>query len=187
MAPRRLLLAAVGLLALPAVALWNRAMRRRERPLPRDTDPAAEPVVVEHVRDWATYLRGFDAHHGPSGSPDPTVDPAAGDLRSGLATWVEHRCLRGYTIGAHVYVCPDAPRVVRVHQAGHAPAFGEVFEPLAAEERDDGGLPDEPLHTLDVMLPGAFPHTFLRRTDRRGLAGAYRAWFHDGRLERVHE
>lgn len=185
MSPRRALQAAVGLLALPVVVVWDRLITRREQSLSRADDPAAEPAVVEHERGWPRYLRGFDAHHGRGGTPDGT--PSNGDLVAGLARWAESGFLRGYTLGNHVYVCRDAPRPVRIHQAGHTPAFGEVFEPLAGERRPDGGLPDEPLHTLDVMLAGDFPHTFLRFTDRRGLAGAYRAWLHDGRIDRVRE
>lgn len=183
-ARRRWLLAAVGAVALPVVALWNRLLTWRTAPLP-EPEPRPDARVVEHVRGWRAYLRGFDAHHGPDGRPDRP--PREGDLVAGLARWAGSRFLRGYTIGNDVYVASDTPRKVRVHQAGHTPSFGEVFEPLAADSRDDGGLPDEPLLTLDVMLPGDVPHTFLRLTDRRGLAGAYRSWYRDGRLVRVRE
>lgn len=182
---RRSLLAAVGLVAVPVVTLWNRAMTWRESPLSRPADSEDDARVVEHVRDWRTYLRGVDVHFGPR--EDPQRSPADGDIATGLARWVGSRFLRGYTRGNHVYLCPATPRPVRVHQAGHTPAFGDVFEPLAAGYRDDGGLPDEPLWTFDVMLPGDFPHTFLRLTDRRGLTGAYEAWLRDGRIRRVRE
>lgn len=179
------LLVAAGALALPVVTLWNRLLVRREGSASRSAASSDDPKVIEHVRSWASYLRGFDAHHGPDGHPDRSPDD--GDIVAGLARWAGSRFLRGYTIGNHVYLCPATPRAVRVHQAGHTPAFGDVFEPLAGDYRGDGGLPDEPLRTLDVMLPGDFPHTFLRLTDRRGLAGAYRAWCHDGRIQRTSE
>lgn len=182
---QRWLLAAAGVVAVPVVALWNRVVTWRERPLPRPGVSSRDPRVVEHVRGWRTYLRGFDAHFGPDGHPDGSPDD--GDLVVGLARWAGSRFLRGYTLGNHVYLCPATPRTVRVHQAGHTPAFGGVFEPLVAESRDDDGLPDEPLRTFDVMLPGDFPHTFLRLTDRRGLGGAYRAWYLDGWIQRVPE
>lgn len=183
---RRWLLAAVGAIAVPVVALWNRLLVRRDRPLPPAGDSqSTDSDIVEHVRGWRAYLRGFDAHFGPDGHPDRP--PAGGDLVDGLARWTASRFLRGYTLGADVYVCPNTPLTVRVHQAGHTPAFGEAFEPLVGDYREDGGLPDEPLRTVDVMLPGDFPHTFLRLTDRRGLAEAYRAWCRDGRIRRVRE
>lgn len=183
--PQRWLLAAAGAVAVPIISLWNGLMSRRERPLTQPDTPLPEPRVVEHVRGWRSYLRGFDAHFGPDGHPGRS--PEDGDLVAGLARWAGSRFLRGYTLGDHVYVCPATPRTVRVHQAGHTPAFGDLFEPLAGDYRDDGGLPDEPLRTLDVMLPGDFPHTFLRLTDRRGLGGAYRAWYREGRIRRVRE
>jgi hypothetical protein len=62
-----------------------------------------------------------------------------------------------------------------------------VFDPLRNGPREDGGLPDEPLATLDVMLPGRFPHSLFRPTDRRGIRGAYAAWLHDGAIRRVRE
>ncbi|MFB6354335.1 MAG: hypothetical protein ABEJ92_09635 [Halobacteriales archaeon] len=187
MSPRplqRWVLAAVGAVAVPVVALWNRLLSWRDRPFPgAEGASPADPDIVEHVRGWRSYLRGFDAHFGPEGHPDRP--PAAGALVDGLARWAASRFLRGYTLGDDVYVCPLTPLTVRVHQAGHTAAFGEVFEPLAGDYRADGGLPDEPLRTVDVMLPGAFPHTFLRLTDRRGLAETYRAWCRDGRIRRV--
>lgn len=174
----------VGLLAIPVVALWNRLVTARS-PVPEAGRATTDAAVTEHERGWVDYLRGFDAHHGPEGSPD--ARPAEGSLRRGLRLWVEADFLRGYTLGDDVYVLRGTPTVVRIHQAGHTPTFGAVFEPLADEYRSDGGLPDEPLHTLDVMLPGEFPHTLLRLRDRRGLRGAYRAWLHDGRIDRVRE
>ncbi|WP_415380854.1 hypothetical protein [Halosimplex sp. TS25] len=191
---RALLLTAVGLLAVPVVVAWNRLVTTRA-PVPpagqstggqSATDPpATDPVVTEHERSWPDYLRGFDAHHGPDGSPD--ADPEDGSLFRGVRLWVESDFLRGYTLGNDVYVPPRAPTVVRVHQAGHTPEFGAVFDPLAGDPRSDGGLPDEPLRTADVMLPGGFPHTFVRLRDPRGLRGAYRAWLHNGHLQRVAE
>lgn len=202
--------AAIGLLALPLVAAWNGLVTALS-PVPEartSADPAsgaaattpasgapagdpdsgasaADPAIVEHERGWLAYLRGFDAHHGPDGSPDGT--PAGGSLVRGLHCWFDSDFLRGYTLGNDVYVLRGAPAIVRIHQAGHAPAFGAVFAPLADEYRDDGGLPDEPLRTLDVMLPGDFPHTFLRLRDSRGLGGLYRDWVRSGRIERVSE
>ncbi|WP_135364379.1 hypothetical protein [Halosimplex halophilum] len=195
---RALLLTAVGLLAVPVVAAWNRVVTAREPVPPAGSSPTASgpatdtsaadhstdaPAVTEHERSWPDYLRGFDAHHSPEGSAD--AGPDEGSLFRGVRLWVESDFLRGYTLGDDVYVVPRAPTVVRVHQAGHTPEFGAAFDPLAADYRGDGGLPDEPLHTADVMLPGKFPHTFLRLRDPRGLRGAYRAWLHDGHLERV--
>lgn len=182
---RHWLLAAAGAVAVPVVAIWNWLLVRSERSHSPTIDSAVEPEIIEHERSWWTYLRGFDAHHGPDGHPDGSPDD--GEVIAGLARWASSRFLRGYTLGNHVYLCPATPRVVRVHQAGHTPAFGEVFEPLGGEPRDDGGLPDEPLRTVDVMLPGNFPHTFLRLTDRRGLTGAYHAWYHSGHIRRVQE
>ncbi|WP_436909640.1 hypothetical protein [Halosimplex marinum] len=197
---RALLLTAVGLLAVPVVAGWNRLVTARAPVPPAGTSPTADPsasepatdtsatdapAVTEHERAWPDYLRGFDAHHGPAGSAD--AGPGEGSLLRGVRLWVESDFLRGYTLGDDVYVVARAPTVVRVHQAGHTPEFGAAFDPLAADYREDGGLPDEPLRTADVMLPGTFPHTLLRLRDPRGLRGAYRAWLHDGHLERVAE
>lgn len=184
MTARRSLSVLCGLLAIPVVAAWNRLQRARESGI--DPDPGdAEPRITEHERGWRTYLRGFDAHHGPDGHP--AARPADGSLWRGLRLWVGSSFLRGYTLGNDVYVCPSTPRIVRIHQAGHTPAFGDAFEPLADERREDGGLPDEPLSTMDVMLPGSFPHTFLRFRDPRGLGGAYRVWLQDGVVARVSE
>ncbi|THE65228.1 hypothetical protein D8Y22_08420 [Salinadaptatus halalkaliphilus] len=166
--------------AIVVITVWNAVMRRRERSVPVG-EPDDEPVVREHERGWIGYIRGYDVHHGAG------MAATGGSFWRGLVRWSEGDFLRGYTIGDDVYLCPYTPRVVRVHQAGHAPSFGEAFEPLAERRREDGGLPDEPLRTADVMLPGAFPHTFLRLTDRRGLGGAYRFCLADGRIGRVRE
>lgn len=182
---RHWLLGAAGAIAVPIIILWNRLMVRREGPVLETATSPDDPQVVEHVRSWVSYLRGFDAHHGHDGHRDRS--PEDGDLVAGLARWAGSQFLRGYTLGNQVYLCPATPRAVRVHQAGHTPAFGEVFDPLAGDFREDGGLPDEPVRTLDVMLPGNFPHTFLRLTDRRGLTDAYRAWCRDGRIRRTLE
>lgn len=175
-----LLRVAAALGAIAVLTGWNALVRYREDPTPVG-DSADPPIVVERERGWVSYVRGYHVHHG---SGDAS---AGGSFWRGLVRWSEGGFLRGYTIGDGVYLCPNAPRVVRVHQAGHAPSFGAAFEPLAEPLRDDGGLPDEPLRTLDVMLPGAFPHTFLRLTDRRGLAGAYRVRLADGRIRRVRD
>ena len=177
--------ALVGLVAVVVVHGWNRLVRTRDRPVPTAGGTVDHPRIVEHERGWRTFLRGFDAHHGPDGGPDRS--PAEGRLWRGLAAWVASGLLRGYTVGNDVYLCPHTPLAVRVHQVGHTPAMGELFDPIVRERRPDGGLPDEPLRTLDVMLPGGLPHTFLRLTDRRGLRGAYRAWRFDGRIDRVRE
>lgn len=176
---------AAGLLAVGLLSLWNRIVQLRGGRFDRNDSAVDDPVLTEHERSWRSYLRGFHAHHGAAGSLDR--DPTDGRLVEGLLLWVESSFLRGYTIGNDVYLCPRTPRAVRVHQAGHTPSFGDVFEPIAGEYREDGGLPDEPLRTFDVMLPGDVPHTFLRLTDRRGLGGAYRAWDHEGRIRRVRE
>ena len=170
-----------GLVAVVAVACWNAAVTRvvgDDAVGPPDGD--LDPAVVEHERNWYDYLRGFDAHHG-DGAGD---HPEHGSVRRGLEQWLDSGCLRGYTIGDHTYICANAPRVLRVHQAGHAPAFGDAFEPLCGERRADGGLPDEPLRTFDVMLPGAVPHTLLRLRDPRGLGETYHDWLREGRIAR---
>lgn len=172
---------AAGLVAVVAIACWNAAVTRvigDDAVEPPDADVDTE--VVEHGRNWYDYLRGFDAHHG-DGAGD---HPEHGSVRRGLERWLASGCLRGYTLGDHTYVCSNAPRVLRVHQAGHTPAFGDAFEPLRAERRADGGLPDEPLRTLDVMLPGAVPHTLLRLRDPRGLGETYNDWLREGRIAR---
>ncbi|RDI69998.1 hypothetical protein DWB78_15305 [Halopelagius longus] len=138
---------------------------------------------MEYELDWYRYLKAFDAHHGAGGSPERDV--RSGSFLRGLRVWIGTRFLRGYTLGDEVYVCPNAPRVLRVHQAGHAPSFGSEFPPLVRPRREDGGLEDAPVYTLDVMLPGAFPHTFLRLRDSRNLTGAYETWLRDGRIARV--
>lgn len=177
---------AVALLAIPLMSIWNFLVTAGSRyEAASSVDSEAPSRIGEHERNWPSYIRGFHAHHGEDGAPDK--EPGDGDFWEGLLLWLDSRFLRGYTIGNDVYVCPRTPERVRVHQAGHTPAFGEIFEPLVADYQADGGLPDEPLRTLDVMLPGDFPHTFLRLKDTRGLAGAYRAWLHDGTIQRVIE
>ena len=173
----------VATVALVSLAAWN-GLVDTLRPVPepaRDAD--GPPRLIEHERSWTDYVRGFHAHHGPDGRPDAT--PEEGSLRAGLLLWLERRCLRGYTLGNHVYVCPDAPTVLRVHQAGHAPAFGGLIDTLVRPRRPDGGLDDEPLRTLDVMLPGDVPHTLLRLTDRRDLRGTYERWLRVGLVRRT--
>ncbi|WP_251341771.1 hypothetical protein [Haloplanus halophilus] len=168
-----------------ALSLWHRllaAVRPTGTDAPR-TPAETDPRLVEYELDWYRYLKAFDAHHGPGGSPDRAI--RSGSFLRGMRTWLATRCLRGYTLGNEVYVCPNAPRVLRVHQAGHAPAFGREFPTLVRPRRDDGGLEDAPLYTADVMLPGRFPHTLLRLRDPRGLREAYEAWRRDGRIARV--
>lgn len=112
-------------------------------------------------------------------------------MNDGLSTDVASLMLAGATAGGLAtrisasVVCPNAPRVLRVHQAGHAPAFGRGCETLVQPRRENGGLDDEPLYTLDVMLPGDFPHTVLRLRDPRGLTDRYEAWLRDGKITRV--
>ena len=178
----RVLRPATGLLALVGVAAWNAAVVRSlgENDGPVPADGTEDPDLVEHERNWYDYIRGFHAHHGD-------VDghlPEHGSFTGGLELWLESRCLRGYTLGNDVYICPNAPRVLRVHQAGHAPSFGRQFEPLRTERREHGGLDDEPLRTLDVMLPGDVPHTVLRLRDPRGLGETYDQWLRMGRIAR---
>lgn len=173
----------LALAVLAAMSLWHAILASLRDPL--DTTGASErrepdAEVVEHVRNWYDYVRGFDAHHG---SADGT-HPEHGSFWRGLLVWADSDYLRGYTLGDDVYVCSNCPRVVRVHQAGHAPSFGREFEPLRTERREDGGLEDEPLRTLDVMLPGGFPHAFLRLRDPRGLAEAYESRVESGRIRR---
>ena len=199
---RRLRIAA-AVAALVAIHSWHallRIARRSDRPgsrgsadaastadAPDDADQSA--TVVEHERGWYDYLRGFHAHHGDPESDGvpaaPGDGPEHGDLWHGLDAWWQSNCLRGYTLGDDVYVCPGTPRPVRVHQAGHAPSFGSEFPTLARERREHGGLPDEPLRTLDVMLPGRFPHTCCRLRDQRGLGETYADWLREGRIRRL--
>ena len=190
---RRLRIAA-ALAALVGVHAWH-TLLRTVRPdadragAPVATDGGSDPGIVEHERGWYDYLRGFHAHHGdpePCSVPETPGDgPEHGDLWHGLDAWWQSNCLRGYTLGDDVYVCPGTPRAVRVHQAGHAPSFGSEFPPLVRERRANGGLPDEPLGTLDVMLPGRFPHTLCRLRDERGLRGTYDEWLRTGRIRRL--
>ena len=174
----------VGGLAIAVLSLWHRGISSiqaaRQRPGVEERD---NPTLVEYEFDWYRYIKAFDAHHGPGGGPDRAI--ASGAFVRGLRVWLETRCLRGYTLENEVYVCPGAPRVLRVHQAGHAPAFGKECETLVQPRRENGGLDDEPLSTLDVMLPGDFPHTLLRLRDSRGLTDRYEAWLRDGKIARV--
>lgn len=165
--------------ALVVVAGWNALVARLgETPTPGTA--ASDPAVVEHERNWYDYVRGYHVHLG-DGDGD---HPEHGSFVEGLLTWWDTDCMRGYTRGNDVYLCPNAPTVVRVHQAGHAPAFGREFEPLRTERRDDGGLEDEPLRTLDVMLPAGAPHSLLRLRDSRGLRDTYDEWVSTGRIAR---
>ena len=182
----RALRSSLALAVLLTLHGWHALLRvvpdgRAEPPdneAPADTDP----LVGEYERGWYDYIRGFDVHHGPVERSDDS--PEHGSFWRGLHCWAGSSYLRGYTLGDETYVCPDCPRVVRVHQAGHTPAFGERFDTLVDGRRGDGGLPDEPLRTLDVMLPGRFPHTLLRVRDSRGLRDTYDEWLADGRLAR---
>jgi hypothetical protein len=190
---RRLRIAA-AMVALLGLHAWH-ALLHVARPgpdgsgAPAATDGGPESGIVEHERGWTDYLCGFHAHHGDPesyGVPEaPGKSPEHGDIWHGLDAWWQSNCLRGYTLGDDVYVCPGTPRVVRVHQAGHAPSFGGEFPTLARGRRENGGLPDESLGTLDVMLPGRFPHTCCRLRDERGLREAYREWLREGRIQRV--
>ncbi|MFD1585661.1 hypothetical protein ACFR9U_01600 [Halorientalis brevis] len=176
----------VGSVVIAVFSIWHRllgVLRSSPGPGSQQRDGSQGPELVEYELGWYRYLKAFDAHHGPTGSPDR--DPASGSFLRGLRTWLATRCLRGYTLGDEVYVCPNAPRVLRVHQAGHAPSFGSEFPTLVRSRRDSGGLDDAPLSTLDVMLPGDFPHTLLRLRDTRGLTDTYEEWLDTGRIERV--
>ncbi|WP_424016223.1 hypothetical protein ACOZ4N_00200 (plasmid) [Halorientalis pallida] len=174
----------VGGLAIAVLSLWHRTISSiqaaRDGP---EAEPRNNPEIIEYEFDWYRYIKAFDAHHGPGGGPDRAVD--SGVFVRGLRVWLSNRCLRGYTLENEVYVCPKAPRVLRVHQAGHAPAFGKGCETLVQPYRENGGLDDEPLYTFDVMLPGNFPHTLLRLRDPRGLTDRYEAWLRDGNITRV--
>lgn len=177
-----------GLLAIVLLAGWNRFVAGLAGAGARDDGPgdpgsAGGATITEHERNWYDYIRGFDVHHGDLDADSDS--PEHGSFRAGLDRWLASRCLRGYTIGDHTYVCSNAPRVLRVHQAGHTPSFGRQFEPICTEYRDDGGLADEPLGTFDVMLPGDFPHSVLRLRDTRGLGRTYDEWVREGRVERV--
>lgn len=176
----------MAVVAIPVLTVWNALVTRSEPDTPDGVSEGdCDPRIIEHECDWVTYLRWYDAHNGPEGSPEADSDD--GSLWRGLGVWAGGQFMRGYTVDNHVYLCPNAPRLVRIHQAAHAPVFGAAFEPLRNDYREQGGLPDEPLLTFDVMLPGRFPHSLLRFTDRRGLAGAYTAWLHDGTIRRVRE
>lgn len=174
----------VGGIAIAVLSLWHWATSSiqdaRDGSVNKEHD---ESEILEFELDWYRYIKAFDAHHGPGGGPNRATD--SGAFVRGLRVWVETRCLRGYTLENEVYVCPNAPRVLRVHQAGHAPAFGKGCATLVQSRRENGGLDDEPLYTFDVMLPGDFPHTFLRLRDPRGLSDRYEAWLRDGKITRV--
>ncbi|SEO74550.1 hypothetical protein SAMN05216388_101814 [Halorientalis persicus] len=171
-------------LAIAVLSLWHRTISSVQavRDGPGD-EPHDNPEILEYELDWYRYIKAFDAHHGPGGGPDRAID--SGMFVRGLREWLATRCLRGYTLENEVYVCPKAPQILRVHQAGHAPAFGKESETLVQPRRENGGLDDEPLYTLDVMLPGDFPHTLLRLRDPRGLTDRYEAWLRDGNITRV--
>lgn len=176
-----------GLLAIALLACWNAFVAGLAGTGGRDEGSdgpgSADAAIAEHERNWYDYIRGFHVHHGDVDAE--TDSPEHGSFRTGLDLWLDSGCLRGYTLGDDTYVCSRAPRVLRVHQAGHAPSFGRQFEPLRADRRADGGLADEPLSTFDVMLPGGFPHTLLRLRDSRGLGATYDEWVRRGRIERV--
>ena len=167
-----------ALLVLVVIATWNLLLASLTTR--SDPSPADDPAIVEHERNWYDYLRGFHVHNGDGEGHLPEH----GSFREGLLAWQASNYLRGYTRGNDIYLCPHAPRVLRVHQAGHAPAFGRAFEPLWTDRRSNGGLEDEPLWTLDVMLPGDFPHTLLRMRDPRGLRERYDEWLREGRIAR---
>ncbi|PGF13880.1 hypothetical protein CP556_22555 [Natrinema sp. CBA1119] len=173
-----------GGLAIAVLSLWHWAISSiqaaRDGP---GTEERDDPALSEYELDWYQYIKAFDAPHGPGGGPDRAID--SGAFVRGLRVWLKTRCLRGYTLEKEVYVCPNAPQVLRVHQAGHAPAFGKECETLVQPRRENGGLDDEALYTLDVMLPGDFPHTLLRLRDSRGLMDRYEAWLRDGKIARV--
>lgn len=90
----------------------------------------------------------------------------------------------GVHAGERCLPVPNAPWVVRVHQAGHAPAFGRAFEPLRTRRRADGGLDDGPPPTFDVMRPGRFPHSLLRWRDPRELGETYDELLAAGKISR---
>lgn len=110
----RALRLAAGLLALAAIATWNAFLAwtvgAGDRPSPTDDgatadEATADPAVIEHERNWYDYLRGFHAHHG-----DVAGDhPEQGSFWAGLDLWLGTRCLCGYTLGDHTYVCSNAP------------------------------------------------------------------------------
>lgn len=174
----------VGCLAIALLSLWHRFTSLVTGGPARAASSGDDDAdVVEYELGWYHYLKAMDAHHGPGGSPDRSID--SGSALRGLGVWIGTRFLRGYTLGDEVYVCSNAPQVVRVHQLGHAPSFGSEFPTLVYDRRESGGLEDAPLRTFDVMLPGDFPHTFLRLRDPRGLTDAYERWLQAGRLQRV--
>ena len=123
------------------------------------------PVFSEvHYKTWAAYLRLV----------------GKGSLLAGFLKWVRGWFYRGFALGNIVYFSPWAPLKLRVHEAGHTPAFGSQFYPIKAAATPDGGLDHEPLSTFDIMLPGKF--SFLRFRDTRGLKEAYLRWHAEGRV-----
>ena len=174
---------AIALGAIVVMTVWNAVMTRIDSPgTVSDVD---DPDLIEHERNWYDYIRGFHAHHGSVDGEDVQGDHQEhGSFWDGLLRWQASGYLRGYTLGDDVYLAPNAPKGLRVHQAGHAPTFGSAFEPLRNDRRDNGGLPDEPLLTFDVMLPGGFPHTFVKLRDPRGLSRNYLQWLRTGRIHR---
>lgn len=94
----------IALLCLLAVDLWNRLVARGVTR--GGQSEADDPDVVEHERNWYDYLRGFHAHHGDADGGHPEH----GSFWTGLVLWYETRCLRGYTHGDDVYLCPNVPR-----------------------------------------------------------------------------
>lgn len=167
-------------LALVVVTSWNALVSRLGGGPPAVPSVVADPELIEHERNWYDYLRGYHVHLGDAEG----THPEHGSFAEGLLTWWATDCMRGYTRGNDVYLCPNAPEIVRVHQVGHAPAFAQQFEPLRTDRREDGGLEDEPLSTFDVMLPGSFLHTLLRVRDSRGLRDTYERWVETGRVAR---
>jgi hypothetical protein len=179
-----------GIAAVVALALWNYLVQVVVGRGAVSAD-ASDADVVEYELNWYDYVQAFDAHHGDAatiefdggGSADAQND-ADPDFVRGLRKWLWSGVPRGFAVGDELYVCTNAPRTVRVHQAGHTPVFGGEFEPLKRSRNPDGGLPDEPLSTFDVMLPGDYPDTFLRLTDRRGLKPTYDEWLRAGKIRR---
>lgn len=176
----------VGCLGIVVLVVWHRLSLSEQSQHKAPHNPSSDeiaPDIIEYELGWYHYMKAFDAHHGPGGSPERDFE--SGSFLRGLQTWINTRFLRGYTLDDDVYVCQNAPRVLRVHQAGHAPSFGSEFRTLVRPRRENGGLADAPLYTLDVMLPGDFPHTFLRLRDSRGLTEAYEEWLREGRIVRI--
>lgn len=183
---RTIVVFVIGCVAIAVLSVWHQLLlvTRPNDPIETVSDRSdSDPDIVEYELSWYRYIKAFDAHHGPGGGIDRSI--GSGSFLRGLRVWMSSRFLRGYTLDDAVFVCPNAPRVLRVHQAGHAPSFGQEFSTLARSCRENDGLPDEPLYTFDVMLPGDFPHTFLRLRDFRGLTETYEQWVRTGRIKRV--